>query len=65
MKKLFVMALALFFVTATSGLVLADTPASTNPAASTASGKKSHKGRHHKKGKKTTAAGTIAPAPTK
>lgn len=62
MKKLFVMALALFFVTATSGLVLADTPASTSPAASTAPVKKSHKGKHHKKGKK---APTAVTTPTK
>ncbi len=62
MKKFLVTALALFFVTVTSGLVLADAPATTSPAASTAPAKKSHKGRHHKQSKKAPAAATTAPA---
>ncbi|GEM_PF-1402129 len=58
MKKLFVMALALFFVTATSGLVLAQGTTATTPAGSTAPVKKSHKGKHMKKGKKAPVAVT-------
>ena len=59
MKKLFVLAMAAFFVTATTGLVLAD---GTAPAASTAPVKKSHKGKHHKKAPKAGAPNAQAPA---
>jgi len=51
MKKLLVAVLALFFVTATSNLVLADTAPTTSPAVKTV--KASHKGKHHKKGKRS------------
>jgi hypothetical protein len=56
MKKLFAIALALFFVTATSGLVMAD---GTAPAPTTKATK--HKKKGHKHPKKAAAA-TTAPA---
>lgn len=60
MKKLFVAVLALFFVTATSNLVLADTAPTTSPAVKTV--KASHKGRHHKKGKRSLPKPSSTPA---
>ncbi|HUO58378.1 MAG TPA: hypothetical protein VMV05_09425 [bacterium] len=61
MRKLFVLAMAAFFLTAASGLVLAD---GTAPAGSKAPVKKSHKGKHHKKAPRAGAPSTAAPAPT-
>ncbi len=57
MKRFFAIALALFFVTATSGLVMADDMATPPAKTSKHKGKK----KHHKKPKKDAAA-TTAPA---
>jgi len=63
MKRLFAILLALFFITATSGLVMADGTAPAPPAKTT---KHKKKKRGHKKAKKdsadTTAPATDAPA---
>jgi hypothetical protein len=62
MKKLFMIALALFFVTATSSIVLAD-GTSTTAAAPAKTAPKSHKKKSHKKkAAATTAPATTAPA---
>ena len=61
MKKVLVAVLALFFMTATSGFVLADDASTPAPKPA----KHSHKKKHHKKAKSaasTTAPSTAAPA---
>lgn len=62
MKKLFAAAMALFFMTATSGLVLAQGSTASTPAKTTAkTAKKGKKG--SKKGKKTSTAPSTSAAP--
>jgi hypothetical protein len=57
MKKLFAIAMALFFMTATSGLVLAQGNTGSTPAKTSGKGHK----KHHTKKKRSAA--TTAPAP--